>query len=192
MPIRACPNPRCFNSHPAFASVGSQSGMVGGGGGGGGCQLELLPMEFGDLDEARRVADLAAKASWRAKEKSRSRKKAKLENNNGSAGGGSSASGGGSSASAGVGVSGSSNASTTNSTEDGQEEMNSSENVSVRVLFRFDLLITCSQEMGKLLFDLHDMGIDSPGLSFSQPIIIAPAMHTPGNFGSTHNTRYLF
>lgn len=107
-------------------------------------------MEFGDLDEARRVADLAAKASWRAKEKSRSRKKAKLENNNGSAGGGSSASGGGSSASAsaGGGVSGSSNASTTNSTEDGQEEMNTSENVSVRVLFRFDLLITCSREMG--------------------------------------------
>ena len=56
-----------------------------GGGGGGGCSLDLLPMEFTELDEARRVADLAAKASWRAKEKSRARKKAKLDNNGGSA-----------------------------------------------------------------------------------------------------------
>jgi len=48
-----------------------------------GCPLELLPMEFSELDEARRVADLAAKASWRAKEKSRARKKAKLDNNGG-------------------------------------------------------------------------------------------------------------
>lgn len=37
-------------------------------------------MEFTELDEARRVADLAAKASWRAKEKQRARKKAKLDN----------------------------------------------------------------------------------------------------------------
>ena len=51
---------------------------------GTGVQLELLPMEFNEIDEARRVNDIQAKASWRAKEKSRARKKAKLENNNGS------------------------------------------------------------------------------------------------------------
>ena len=37
-----------------------------GAGTGGGCPLELLPMEFAELDEARWVADLAACASWRA------------------------------------------------------------------------------------------------------------------------------
>lgn len=57
----------------------SSSSLGGGGGGGGGCPLDLLPMEFGDLDEARRVADSATKASLRAKEKNRSRKKAKIE-----------------------------------------------------------------------------------------------------------------
>ena len=58
-----------------------------GGGGGGGCPLELLPMEFAELDEARRVADLAARASWRAKEKSRARKRAKLDGGGGGGGG---------------------------------------------------------------------------------------------------------
>ena len=62
-------------------------GEEGGGGGGGGCTLELLPMEFAELDEARRVADLAARASWRAKEKSRARKRAKLDGGGGGGGG---------------------------------------------------------------------------------------------------------
>ena len=41
--------------------------------------LELLPMEFDELDESRRVATLTEAASRRAKEKQRARKKAKLE-----------------------------------------------------------------------------------------------------------------
>ncbi len=41
--------------------------------------LELLPMEFVELDEARLVADHAARATWRAKEKSRAKKRAKLD-----------------------------------------------------------------------------------------------------------------
>ncbi|KAL9182510.1 hypothetical protein ACHAXT_013162 [Thalassiosira profunda] len=82
VPLRACPNPQCFNSHAALGYMGTPAG------GPGGQSLELLPMEFAELDEARRVADLAAKASWRAKEKSRARKKARLE------GGGASSSGG--------------------------------------------------------------------------------------------------
>ena len=49
-----------------------------GAGTGGGCPLELLPMEFAELNEVRRVADLAACASWRAKEKSCARMRAKL------------------------------------------------------------------------------------------------------------------
>ena len=44
-------------------------------------------MEFAELDEARRVADLAARASWRAKEKSRARKRAKLDGGGGGGGG---------------------------------------------------------------------------------------------------------
>lgn len=41
--------------------------------------LELIPMEFDELDESRRVATLTEAASRRAKEKQRARKKAKLE-----------------------------------------------------------------------------------------------------------------
>ena len=52
-------------------------------GGSNGVQLELLPLEFNDIDEARRVNDMQVRASWKAKEKSRARKKAKLENNAG-------------------------------------------------------------------------------------------------------------
>ena len=52
-------------------------------GGNAGVQLELLPLEFNDIDEARRVNDMQVRASWKAKEKSRARKKAKLENNAG-------------------------------------------------------------------------------------------------------------
>ncbi|KAL7535321.1 hypothetical protein ACHAXR_007945 [Thalassiosira sp. AJA248-18] len=96
VPIRACPNPRCFNSNPAtLQQQQQQQQQQAGGGAKQGCPLELLPMEFTELDEARRVADLAAKASWRAKEKSRARKKAKLDNN-----GGASSSGGVNSSSA--------------------------------------------------------------------------------------------
>ena len=51
--------------------------------GSNGVQLELLPLEFNDIDEARRVNDMQVRASWKAKEKSRARKKAKLENNAG-------------------------------------------------------------------------------------------------------------
>lgn len=119
IPLRSCPNPRCFNSHPAFSSA-IVAGSSGSNSGGAGCPLELLPMEFGDLDEARRVAELAAKASWRAKEKNRSRKKAKIEivTNGGSTG-----SNGGTS----------SNVSATNSMDgQGQEEKKAENNVSVR------------------------------------------------------------
>lgn len=42
-----------------------------------------MPMEFSEVDEARRVADMSARASWRAKEKSRARKKAKLDDHGG-------------------------------------------------------------------------------------------------------------
>lgn len=51
--------------------------------GSNGVQLELLPLEFNEIDEARRVNDMQVRASWKAKEKSRARKKAKLENNAG-------------------------------------------------------------------------------------------------------------
>ena len=67
IPIRTCPNPQCFNS-----SLNQQQNTVA-------CQLELLPMEFTELDEARRLSDIADKATAKAKEKSRARKKAKLE-----------------------------------------------------------------------------------------------------------------
>ena len=65
IPIRTCPNPQCFNSSLQTNTVA--------------CQLELLPMEFTELDEARRLSDIADKATAKAKEKSRARKKAKLE-----------------------------------------------------------------------------------------------------------------
>ncbi len=106
-------------------SSSSLGGAGGGGGGGGGCPLDLLPMEFGDLDEARRVADLTTRASLRAKEKNRSRKKAKIETV--TSGGGGGGTGGGSSSGGGI----SSNASATNSV-DGQEEMKLESIVSVR------------------------------------------------------------
>jgi len=64
IPIRTCPNPQCF--------ISNQQNTVA-------CQLELLPMEFTELDEARRLSDIADKATAKAKEKSRARKKAKLE-----------------------------------------------------------------------------------------------------------------
>ena len=67
IPIRTCPNPQCFNS-----SLNQHQNPVA-------CQLELLPMEFAELDEARRLSDIADKATAKAKEKSRARKKAKLE-----------------------------------------------------------------------------------------------------------------
>ena len=68
IPIRTCPNPQCFNS----SLINQQQNTVA-------CQLELLPMEFAEIDEARRLSDIAAKATTKAKEKSRARKKAKLE-----------------------------------------------------------------------------------------------------------------
>lgn len=80
VPIHACPNPRCFNSNPNQQQGG---GGVHPNGAAQQQALELLPMEFAELDEARRVADLAAKASWRAKEKNRARKKAKLDSSGG-------------------------------------------------------------------------------------------------------------
>ena len=89
VPLQRCPNPRCAalaSSHHPGGGAGDV-GEEGGGGGGGGCTLELLPMEFAELDEARRVADLAARASWRAKEKSRARKRAKLDGGGGGGGG---------------------------------------------------------------------------------------------------------
>eukprot|EP00569_Conticribra_weissflogii_P015839 CAMPEP_0171393936 /NCGR_PEP_ID=MMETSP0880-20121228/2986_1 /TAXON_ID=67004 /ORGANISM="Thalassiosira weissflogii, Strain CCMP1336" /LENGTH=578 /DNA_ID=CAMNT_0011907185 /DNA_START=206 /DNA_END=1938 /DNA_ORIENTATION=+ len=78
VPIRACPNPRCGrattrNGHPSLnsnvhtATANSNAAV-----------LELLPMEFADLDEARRVAAVALAASQRAKNAQRARKKAKL------------------------------------------------------------------------------------------------------------------
>jgi hypothetical protein len=74
VPLHTCPNPQCFNSDHNINNAHRPHSMQC-------CQLELLPMEFKELDEARRVSDLAAQASWRAKEKSRARKKAKLDNN---------------------------------------------------------------------------------------------------------------
>ncbi|KAL7471052.1 hypothetical protein ACHAXS_011328 [Conticribra weissflogii] len=78
VPIRACPNPRCGRAtigsgHPslnnnAHAVAANSNAAV----------LELLPMEFADLDEARRVAAVALAASQRAKNAQRARKKAKL------------------------------------------------------------------------------------------------------------------
>ena len=55
IPIRTCPNPQCFNS-----SLNQHQNTVA-------CQLELLPMEFAELDEARRQSDIAAKATAKAK-----------------------------------------------------------------------------------------------------------------------------
>ena len=42
--------------------------------------LELLPMDFGEMDEARRAAELSARAGWK---KGRARKKAKMNDGQG-------------------------------------------------------------------------------------------------------------
>ncbi|EJK54985.1 hypothetical protein THAOC_25332, partial [Thalassiosira oceanica] len=72
-PLRGCPNPQCFNSCHA-ASGGQASGMIQS------TPLELLAMDFGEMDEARRAAELGAKAGWK---KGRARKKAKMNDGQG-------------------------------------------------------------------------------------------------------------
>lgn len=86
IPIRTCPNPRCIHPRtnpPLVMNANGNSSSSGGGGGNTSSSsshpLELLPMEFDELDESRRVATLTEAASRRAKEKQRARKKAKLE-----------------------------------------------------------------------------------------------------------------
>jgi len=73
VPLRGCPNPQCFNSCHA-ASGGQASGMMQS------TPLELLAMDFGEMDEARRAAELGAKAGWK---KGRARKKAKMNDGQG-------------------------------------------------------------------------------------------------------------
>jgi hypothetical protein len=73
VPLISCPNPRCSpnsNSSGIRSMGGGEVGKFG-----GGCTLELLPMAFVELDEAKRLSDIAAKASLRAKEKSNARKR---------------------------------------------------------------------------------------------------------------------
>ena len=72
VPLITCPNQRCC-PNPNSAGIGSAGGGVGKFG--GGCTLTLLPMTFVELDEAKRLSDIAAKASLRAKEKSNARKR---------------------------------------------------------------------------------------------------------------------
>ncbi|KAL3826256.1 hypothetical protein ACHAXA_006284, partial [Cyclostephanos tholiformis] len=84
VPLRSCPNPQCVVAPPSSSSSQLPRNEHGGGDGGTrGCMLELLPMEFVEIDEARRVADQEARASWRAKEKSRAKKRAKLDGGGG-------------------------------------------------------------------------------------------------------------
>jgi len=73
IPIRTCPNPRCI--HPRMELMNNNNNTNER----PTHPLELIPMEFDELDESRRVATLTEAASRRAKEKQRARKKAKLE-----------------------------------------------------------------------------------------------------------------
>ena len=88
MPIRTCPNPRCIHPRNPNIPLNSNGTTNGTTTGDGTTQpLELLPMEFDELDESRRVAALTEAASRRAKEKQRARKKAKLIESGGNAAG---------------------------------------------------------------------------------------------------------
>mmetsp|Transcript_7907 Transcript_7907/g.11988 ORF Transcript_7907/g.11988 Transcript_7907/m.11988 type:complete len:1048 (-) Transcript_7907:200-3343(-) len=77
IPIRTCPNPRCM--HPRMELMNNTTTNGNTNESRPSHPLELLPMEFDELDESRRVATLTEAASRRAKEKQRARKKAKLE-----------------------------------------------------------------------------------------------------------------
>ncbi|KAK1735930.1 hypothetical protein QTG54_013377 [Skeletonema marinoi] len=77
IPIRTCPNPRCM--HPRMELINNTTTNGTTNESRPSHPLELLPMEFDELDESRRVATLTEAASRRAKEKQRARKKAKLE-----------------------------------------------------------------------------------------------------------------
>eukprot|EP00577_Skeletonema_sp_RCC1716_P004959 CAMPEP_0113403266 /NCGR_PEP_ID=MMETSP0013_2-20120614/17731_1 /TAXON_ID=2843 ORGANISM="Skeletonema costatum, Strain 1716" /NCGR_SAMPLE_ID=MMETSP0013_2 /ASSEMBLY_ACC=CAM_ASM_000158 /LENGTH=1141 /DNA_ID=CAMNT_0000288723 /DNA_START=79 /DNA_END=3504 /DNA_ORIENTATION=+ /assembly_acc=CAM_ASM_000158 len=79
IPIRTCPNPRCM--HPRMELMNNTTTNGNTNESRPSHPLELLPMEFDELDESRRVATLTEAASRRAKEKQRARKKAKLESN---------------------------------------------------------------------------------------------------------------
>ena len=75
VPLRGCPNPQCFNSRHQGAAGGGQGVMAS-------TPLELMAMDFGEMDEARRAAELGARAGWK---KGRARKKAKMNDGQGGA-----------------------------------------------------------------------------------------------------------
>eukprot|EP00574_Skeletonema_japonicum_P004047 CAMPEP_0201726414 /NCGR_PEP_ID=MMETSP0593-20130828/9431_1 /ASSEMBLY_ACC=CAM_ASM_000672 /TAXON_ID=267983 /ORGANISM="Skeletonema japonicum, Strain CCMP2506" /LENGTH=952 /DNA_ID=CAMNT_0048217889 /DNA_START=1 /DNA_END=2859 /DNA_ORIENTATION=+ len=84
IPIRTCPNPRCIHPRMELLNNNNNNGTTNPNNNNSeqnrpSHPLELIPMEFDELDESRRVATLTEAASRRAKEKQRARKKAKLE-----------------------------------------------------------------------------------------------------------------